>query len=203
METGVILTGYDFVVLGLLLLFIARGFWVGLLRQISGLLALCIGYYFASQHYDKFIPFLPDFSDNPKVVFLTSFVAVFLATFLVAFLLGKLLSLVVEVNFNKWFDKSLGVLLGAVKASIVILLLHMVLGSVLSSENDMLRECQTCDGLNSAADYAREFIRNEDVRKSLIQQAPAISTEDVIEFFDQAWQDNGGEPKGNQSTTVE
>jgi len=200
METGVILTGYDFVVLGLALLFIIRGFWIGLLRQISGLLALCVGYYFASHHYGVLVPFLPDFSDNPKVVFLTSFVAVFLATFLIVYLLGKILSLVAEMNFAKWFDKSLGILMGAVKASIVIILLHMVLGSVLSSENDMLRECRTCDGLNSAADFARQIIRDEDVRKSLVQQTPAISTEDVIEFFDQAWQENDDD---KQSTTVE
>lgn len=183
------MTGYDVVVLGILLLFVLRGFWIGLLKQISGLLALCVGYYFASRHHDLLLPFLPDFSDNPKVVFLTAFVAVFFATFIVTFLLGKVLSLVAEVNFAKWFDKSLGILMGVVKASIVLVLLHMVLGSVLSSENDMLRECRTCDSLNNAADYARKIIRDEDVRKSLIQQTPAISTEDVIEFFDQAWQE--------------
>ncbi|MCG8684423.1 MAG: CvpA family protein, partial [Desulfobacterales bacterium] len=107
------------------------------------------------------------------------------------------------INLAKGFDKSLGVLLGVVKAAIVIILLHMVLGSVLSSENDMLRECRTCEALNTVTDYAREIIRDEDVRKSLIQQTPAISTEDVIELFDQAWQDGSGAEQENQSTPIE
>jgi membrane protein required for colicin V production len=203
METSFVLTGYDFVVIGLALLFIVRGLWLGLLKQVTGLLALGLGYFFASQYHDRLFPFLKDLSDNPKVIFITSVVILFVVTFAIVMLLGKALSYVVEITFSKWFDRLLGTLLGAIKACLVVVLMHLVLGSILPPENAMLRECKTCDGLNAAADYARLIIRDEDVRQSLIQQTPAISTEEVMQFFDEALQNGNSNGQNNSSTSVE
>ncbi len=202
METGFVLTGYDFVVIGLAVLFVIRGLWLGLLKQVTGLLALFLGYLIASQYHDRLFPFLKDLSDNPKVIFISSVVILFVVTFAIVMLLGKGLSYVVEITFSKWFDKLLGTLLGVIKACLVVVLLHLVLGSVLAPENTMLRECQTCSILNEAADYARLIIRDEDVRQSLMQQTPAISTEEVMQFFDEALQKNSSENEG-PSTSVE
>jgi len=40
MDNALHLTGYDFVIIALLLLFILRGLWIGFLRQISTLVSL-------------------------------------------------------------------------------------------------------------------------------------------------------------------
>ena len=151
---------------------------------MTGLLALCLGYYVASQYHDRLFPFLKDLSDNPKVVFVASVVILFIATYVVAMLLGKVLTYVIEVTISKWFDKSLGAVLGVIKAAVVVIFLHMLLGSILAPENKMLRECQTCTALNNATDFAREIIQDEEVRKALMQQTPAISAEDVRNFFE-------------------
>ena len=203
METGFVLTGYDFVVIGLAVLFVVRGLWLGFLKQVTGVIAFFLGYFFASQYHDRLFPFLKDLSDNPKVIFISSVVILFVVTFAIVMLLGKGLSYVVEITFSKWFDKLLGILLGAVKACLVVVLMHLVLGSILAPENTMLRECQTCNGLNAAADFARSIIRDEDVRKSLIQQTPAISTEEVMQFFDEALQNGGNNDQESRSPSVE
>jgi len=184
MDSGINLTGYDFVVLGLFLLFVARGIWLGLLRQVTGLLSLCLAYYVASHYHDRLFPFLKDISDNPKVVFVASIALLFIATYIGGILIGKALAYVVEIALSKWFDKLLGALLGAVMASVVVVFVHMVLSSVLPPENKMIRTCQTCNELNAATDYARAFIKDEEVRKALMQQAPAITTEDLRQFFE-------------------
>ncbi len=184
METGINLTGYDFVVIGLFALFIARGIWLGLLKQVTGLLALCLGYVVASQYHDRLFPFLKDLSDNPKVVFVASVVILFVATYVVTMLIGKVLAYVIEITISKWFDRSLGALLGVIKAAVVVIFLHMILSSILAPENAMLRECQTCNALNKAADYTRAIIQDEEVREALMQKTPAISAEDVREFFE-------------------
>ncbi|MBM9605159.1 CvpA family protein [Desulfopila inferna] len=200
METGVNLTGYDFVVVGLLLLFIARGLWLGFLRQVTGLVALFVSYYIASQYHDRLFPFLKDLSDNPTVIFMASIVILFLVTYIITLLLGKGLSRVIEIVISKWFDKLLGAVFGGVMGALVVVMLHMVLSSIMAPENTMLRECQTCPALNSSAEYARTFIDDEEVRKSLTQQSPAISVEDVMKFFDDKQQESGAVEK---STVVE
>ncbi len=177
------MTSYDLVVVGLFALMIGRGIWLGLLKQVTGLLALYLGFFRASQYHDRFLPVLRDISDNPKVIFLTSYVILFVVTYIVVMLLGKGVGYVIQLTIAGWFDRMLGAVIGFAKAVIIVLLLHMILGTILAPENQMLRNCVTCDGLNDAAKLTRELIRNEDVRKSLIQQTPAISLDAVKEYL--------------------
>jgi membrane protein required for colicin V production len=177
------LTAYDLVVLGLFVLLIGRGLWLGLLKQVTGLLALYLGYFAASQYNDRIFPVLRDISDNPKVVFLTSYVIIFVVTYVVIMLIGKGLGYVIQMTITGWFDRLLGGLVGFAKGIILVVLLHMLLGTVLAPENQMLRTCGTCGVLNKAADITRDFIRNEDVRKSLMQQEPAIAIDAVKDFL--------------------
>ena len=177
------LTPYDMVILGLFAVLIARGIWLGFLKQVTGLVALYLGYYVASQYHGAIFPVLKNVSENPKVVFLTSYVILFVVTYVVIMLLGKGLGYVLSLTITSWFDKLLGGLVGFAKAMIIAVLLHMILGTVLAPENQMLRACMTCDSLNDACNFTRKFIRDDNVRKSLLQQEPAISLDAVKEYI--------------------
>lgn len=177
------LTTYDLVIVGLFALLIGRGIWLGLLKQVTGFVALYLGYLAASQYNDKIFPFLRDISENPKVIFLTAYVILFVATYVLVMLLGKALGYVLQLTITGWFDRLLGAVIGFGKALILAVLLHMILGTFLAPENKMLRTCTTCDALNTATEFTRELIRNEDVRKSLLQQKPAIALDAVKEYF--------------------
>ncbi len=177
------MTAYDLVVLGLFALLIGRGIWLGLLKQVTGLLALYLGYFAAGQYHELIFPILKDISDNPKVIFLTSYVILFIATYIIVMLVGKLLAYVIQLTIAGWFDRFLGGLVGFAKGLILVVMLHMILGTILAPENPMLRKCATCDVLNTAADVTREFIRDEDVRKALTQKKPAISMDTVREYL--------------------
>ncbi len=177
------MTAYDLVVLGLFALLIGRGIWLGLLKQVTGLLALYLGYFAAGQYHELIFPMLKDISDNPKVVFLTSYVILFITTYIVVMLVGKLLAYVIQLTIAGWFDRLLGGLVGFAKGLILVVLLHMILGTLLAPENPMLRKCMTCGVLNDTVDVTRQFIRDEDVRKAFTQQHPAISMDAVREFL--------------------
>lgn len=177
------LTPYDMVILGLFAVLIGRGIWLGLLKQVTGLVALYLGYYAASQYHDIIFPVLKDVSTNPKVVFLTSYVILFVVTYIVVMLIGKGLGYVISLTITSWFDRMLGGIVGFAKAMIVAVILHMVLGTVLAPENQMLRTCITCDGLNEASNFTRRFIRDDNVRQSLLQQEPAIAIDAVKEYL--------------------
>jgi membrane protein required for colicin V production len=184
------LTSYDLVVLAILAALLGRGMWLGLLRQLTSLLALYLGYLAASQYHDRIFSLLRDISDNPKVVFLAAYVGLFLVTYLLILLLGKILGQVINMTIVGWFDRLLGGLAGFAKGAILVVLLHMVLGTVLAPENQMLRSCVTCDALNDGADFGRSLIRNEEVREALRQQQPAIAVDAIKEYLAPA---DGGE----------
>ena len=177
------ITVYDMIVVGLFAILIVRGIWVGFLNQITGLVALYLGYIVAGQYHDRFFPFMRDLSDNPKIVFLASYVVMFFATYIAVMLVGKFLAFVINITITGWFDRVLGAVLGFAKALIVVVLMHMIVGTVISPESQMLRTCQTCDALNGVVDVTRQVIRSEDVRKALQQRDPAISLDAVKQYL--------------------
>ena len=193
------LSGYDFVVLGVFLLFIARGMWLGLLKQVVPLLALYLGYFAASRYHDELLPFLSDFSDNGKIVFIGAYVILFVVTYVVAALLGKVVAKVIQITITPWFDRILGALLGFAKALIVVVLGHMIIGAVVAPENKMLQSCVTCPTLNEFAETTRAVIKDEDVRQALRQQKPAIAIDSVKELLNQINGNDGADKQPNDS----
>ncbi|HID69779.1 MAG TPA: CvpA family protein [Desulfobacterales bacterium] len=175
MNNALHLTGYDFVIIALLLLFILRGLWIGFLRQITILVALLVGYVIAGQYHDKLFPFLRGLTEDPQIVFWTSYVILFGITYVLTMLFGKGLAKVVELTVAGWFDKLLGGVLGGAKAVFLIIILNMVLSGVLAPENSMLRNCQLCPYVNQATEFFRSFIKDDTMRKSFLQKKPAIS----------------------------
>ncbi len=173
------LTAYDLVILGLFAILIARGMWLGMLRQVTGLLALYVGYFAASQHHDKLFPILREFSTNPTIVFLASYVILFIAAYVVVMLLGKMLSYVIQLTITSWFDRLLGGAVGFAKAAILVVLLHIMLGTILVPESELQKNCVTCQPLGEASEFTMRLIRDEEVRKALRQKQPAIAIDAV------------------------
>lgn len=173
------ISAYDFVIAGIVVLLLLRGIWLGLLRQVIPLLALYVGYVVAGRYHDQVYPFLKSVSENPKVIFLTAYVITFFATYLLTFLVGKALAKVIQVTIAPWFDRFLGALMGLAKAFIVVILLHMVLGTLMAPENEILRTCQVCPTLNKISDITREIITDEEIREALKQKKPAIVIEEM------------------------
>ncbi len=178
-------TGYDFVIIGLLLLFTLRGFWVGFLRQITVLAALLIGYVIAGQYHDKLFPFLRGITDNPQAVFWTSYAILFAFTYVLTMLMGKGLAKVVELTVAGWFDKLLGGALGFAKGGVLVVLLYMVLTGILAPENSMIRNCQLCPYVKQATEVFRGLIKDENIREAFSQKEPAISSKEATESLEE------------------
>ncbi|RZW25520.1 MAG: CvpA family protein [Desulfobulbaceae bacterium] len=179
------LSAYDIVIAGIVVLFLARGIWLGMLRQVIPLLALYLGYLAARRYHDQLFPFLKNISDNPKVVFLAAYVITFALTYVVAFLFGKALGRVIQITITPWFDRILGAFLGLAKALILVILVHMLLGTLMAPENEMLRTCRSCPTLNKMSDFTRELIKDPEIREALRHKKPAIVIEEMSSMLSQ------------------
>jgi len=177
MDTAFQLTGYDFVIIGLLLLFTLRGLWIGFLRQVTTLVALVVAFVIAGQYHDRLFPFLRGVTENPHAIFWASYAILFAVTYVLTMLLGKGLAKVVELTVAGWFDKLLGGILGVVKGGVLVVLLNMALSGVIAPENSILRDCQLCPYVKQVTELSRELIKDEDMRQALLQKEPAISEE--------------------------
>ena len=181
---GINLTGYDFVIIALLLLFVSRGLWVGFLRQVTTLVALLVGLAVAGQYHDKLFPFLRGLTENPHAVFWASYAIVFSITYVITMLLGKVMAKVVELTLAGWFDRLLGGVLGVVKAGIVIALMNMFLLGVLPPENRMVEDCQLCPYVKQATDICRALVKDDSLQKALARTRAVASPKEAKRLAD-------------------
>ena len=174
MGMGLNMTAYDLVIVAIFIFFMARGIWVGLLGQVTVIVALYVGYLVSGQYHDKLFPFLRGVSANPQVVFLLAYAILFACTYVLTMLAGKALTGVMQLTIAGWFDKVLGAIFGAVKALILALLLHMLLTTFLAPDTPLLRQCQLCPYLSQALALSQQLIKDDKVRQAFQKKMPAI-----------------------------
>ncbi len=179
MDIGMGMTVYDLVIIAIFVFFIARGIWVGLLGQITVLVALYVGYLVSGQYHDKLFPFLRGVSENPQVVFFLAYAILFACTYVLIMLLGKALTRVMQLTIAGWFDKLLGAIFGACKALILAILLNMLLTTFLAADSPWLRQSQLYPSLTQAMTVFQQVIKDEKVRQAFQQKKPAISDQTV------------------------
>ena len=168
------LTYFDYAVAFLFLFFMARGLWIGCMRQLAAFFALVGSYYLAGQYADQFIPFTERFVTNPKLIFLVSFAGIFLIAALIFSLIGKLLHRFLQISLFGGFDRLLGLVLGGVKAAVVASMLYMVLASSLSSTNELLRKSISSPYLKVGAELLQSLINDPRLRTYFLEKEPAI-----------------------------
>ena len=168
------LTSFDVIVALIFLVFIIRGVWIGFMRQFTTFLALVGSYWLAGRYSGQLMPYVQQFVENPKIVFLASFALLFLVSALIFILAGKVLQRVMEITLLGWFDRFLGLLLGGIKGALVAVLLFMILASSLSASNDLLKKSLSSPYLSQGAEMVRKIIHDPKIRKQFVPREPAI-----------------------------
>lgn len=171
------ITWLDLIVAVIFLYLILRGAWTGFMRQLAALLALAGSYVIAAQYTAALIPYTKRFVDNPKLVFLISFICLFFAAALLFSLLGRVMHRLMQITLLGWFNLLLGISLGALKAALLASLLYMVLASTLSATNTVLSQSLTAPYLRQGAQLLQALINDPKLRAYFTENTPAIPLE--------------------------
>jgi len=168
------ITAFDVLVLIIFLAFLARGIWIGFIRQISSLVAMIGGFalagYFDNEFYRLVLPYI----NNTHTAFLITYIVLFIAFFFLIKLAGLGLKKVMDVSLTVWFDRTVGGLLGVIKGFFFISLLFIVVGSFLSGSNDYLKKSISYPFLSNSSKVILTFIQDHDIRTYFIPKEPAI-----------------------------
>lgn len=177
MPTFTDLTYFDRAIALIFLFFLARGLWIGCVRQLAALFALIGGYFCASQYGDRILPLSAPFVDHPKVIFLACFAVSSLVAVGGFTLVGKVLRRVRRIARRGWLDRLTGMVVGGIKAAMVTSLLYMLLTSSLSATNELLRTSFSSPYLRQGAEVLRSSIVDSRLRDAFAQKEPAILPE--------------------------
>ena len=168
------ISAFDILILLIFVAFLARGIWIGFIRQISSLAGMLGGYvlagYFDSDFYRLVLPYI----DNPEIAFLGTYILLFLLFFYLIKLVGFGLKKVMDVTLTPWFDRTVGGLFGLIKAVFTAALLFIILNSFLSGSNSYLKKSLSYPVLSYCSAVILDFIQDYDLRSYFVPKEPAI-----------------------------
>ncbi len=155
---------------------VARGIWVGFVRQLAFFLALTLGYGAAGQYYGQLSHFLVPFISNPQLSFLVTYLSLFVTVYLLAMTGGAILRKVMQISFLGWFDRLLGGIFGLAKAVFVCTLLFMMLAALMSISTPLIQKSYAAPYLMSSSQVVVGLIRDKNMQLELLPKQHAISS---------------------------
>lgn len=143
------MTGFDFVVIGILLLSSLFGLWRGLVHELMALLGWPFALVLCRLLAGHLAPLLPLKEEGARIV--AAYVLVFIAALIVWSILTRLLARLLKVVGSGWSDKVLGGLFGVVRGALILLALGWLVGLTNYYQRPFWRDALTTPALESAA----------------------------------------------------
>ena len=168
------ITAFDVLALLIFLAFLARGIWIGFIRQISSLIAMIGGFILAGYFDNEFYRLILPYIKNSHTAFLITYIVLFVAFFFLIKLVGLGLKKVMDVTLTTWFDRTVGGLFGVIKGAFFVSLLFVFIGSFLSGSNNYLKKSASYPLLSSSSNIILTFIQDHDIRSYFTPKEPAI-----------------------------
>ena len=160
-------------ILIILLLFLIRGVWVGLVRQVASIAALILGFVAAGRYYQAVGTVLEHYLPS-RISFLLTYALLFLLVYLAIIALGFGLKKVMCVSLLGWFDRLMGGLFGLSKAVILSSVLFMALTGFLAASSPLLQRSLAAPYLAHSSRFFMTFIRDQRLQEQFLPRQPAI-----------------------------
>jgi membrane protein required for colicin V production len=143
------MTGFDFVVIGILLLSSLLGLWRGLVHELMALLGWPFALVLCKLLAGHLAPLLPLKEEGARVV--GAYALVFIAALIVWSVLTRLLARLLKAVGSGWSDKLLGGLFGLVRGALILLVLAWLVGLTNYYQQPFWRNALTSRPLENAA----------------------------------------------------
>lgn len=170
------MTSLDAGVIIITLLFLIRGIWVGLVRQLASIAALVFGFVAAGRYYRQLSEMVLPFINSPKISFIITYTLIFLLVYLLIVGLGFGLKKVMTLTLLGWFDRLMGGILGLTKAVFVATLLFMALSGFVDNTNPLFKGSFFSPYLTTSSRFFLNFVKDKDLQTDFLHTDPAISS---------------------------
>ncbi|MGE4192170.1 MAG: CvpA family protein [Pseudodesulfovibrio sp.] len=129
----------DIILICIILLFLIRGFFRGLVQEVLSLIAILLAFFLASRFDDVLAPYLKAYIESDVTVGALSYTLIFVATLIVVWLLTKLLKSVLELSLLGWIDRTAGGVFGLLEG-VLICMVGLLFLQTFAPKSDILNE---------------------------------------------------------------
>lgn len=127
------MNGFDLMVLVIVLFCMIRGVFRGLIREVSGIVAVIAGFYGAFNYYFMLSPHLEFLIQAPGIRHLVSFGVLFCGIVILVGLLAALIRKLMHVVFLGWVDRTFGLIFGTAKGILIVSVVFIILTAFVPS----------------------------------------------------------------------
>jgi len=129
----------DIVLICITVLFLARGFFRGLVQEVMSLIAIVLATFLAANFDNLLAPHLGMYIDNMTTVSVLSYSIIFFGTLILFWILAKVIRSMLEISLLGWLDRTAGGVLGLAEGVLIGLVILMFL-QTFAPKSDILTE---------------------------------------------------------------
>lgn len=133
------MTGFDYVVLGIIGISVLLSIMRGFVREVLALVSWIVAFIVAKLYTVELVPLLPEAIPNEALKMLAAFLILFLTTLLLCSLLAIALSQIFKKVGLGWVDRGLGAIFGVVRGVLIIATLVLLAGFTALPKDPMWR----------------------------------------------------------------
>ena len=131
---------FDTIIAILLGYCLIRGFFRGLIKEISSILGVLGGFYAGYTYYPDISKLLSAWISNPAYAKITGFMLLFCGVFIFVSIIGVIIKYLMNIAFLGWVDRICGVLFGIAKGVLIASVLLMILTAFLPKGAPLIKD---------------------------------------------------------------
>ncbi|MEW6260904.1 MAG: CvpA family protein [Thermodesulfobacteriota bacterium] len=140
---------------------VIRGFFRGIIKEISSIVGVICGYYGAYTYYGQVAEMVQGWVANPGYAKIIGFVVVFCGVFIAVNILGLIIRYFMNVSFLGWIDRIFGFAFGTAKAVLVASILVVMLTAFLPKGAPLIRDSVTAPYISRVSEWISMMISKE------------------------------------------
>ncbi|MDZ7640608.1 MAG: CvpA family protein [Desulfurivibrio sp.] len=174
------MTVLDAGIIAVLVFFVAWGTWVGLIRQLSLVVALLAGFAVAGRYAGEVQEVVAPVIASPRLAFLLTYLVLLLLAYVLIRLLALVLRKLVNVSLTPWFDKVTGGAFGLAKGYLLLVIFYLAFSGLSTALNPLLHNSWSSPYLEAGSRCLQSLVRDEALREVFVPRLPAISDTEPI-----------------------
>ena len=151
------MNGFDVFVLVIISFCLIRGYFKGLIGEVSGIIGVVVGFYGANTYYPILIPYLETLIETPGARSLICFFVLFCGILFIVSLIAGLIRKILHLVFLGWVDRFFGLIFGAAKGVLIVSVLFIMMMTFIPGDTRFLSGSKSVPHVASIANSMTLF----------------------------------------------
>ena len=149
---------FDIIFIVILVFCLIRGLFRGLVLELSSIIGVLAGIYFAGIYYPAASQVLSKWVSDDVYRNIISLILIFIGIFILVNLLGRLIKMLLKIAFMGWFDRIFGAGFGVLKACLIGSVLLFTLTTFLPGNASIIQDSKISPYISTISENISHFV---------------------------------------------